>query len=330
MGDYLAGIDIGGTKTAVILARQSERAAPPEILERIAFSTPVGAEAKRGPIQIQEALREALERRKLSPSDLAAIGASCGGPLDSENGLILSPPNLYGWDELPIVRGLEEAFGVPSALQNDADACALAEWRYGAGQGCRNMIFLTMGTGMGAGLILNGRLYSGTNGMGGEVGHTRLDRNGPVGYGKEGSFEGFCSGGGIAQVARTRALELLQTGKPASYCATLEELPNITARSVAEAAQAGHSDALAVWRETGERLGQGVSLLIDILNPERIVIGSIFQRSETLLRESMELVIARETLSRNRSVCEIVPALLGDQIGDYAALSVARYRLDNA
>src|SRR5690606_15592063 len=136
---------------------------------------------------------------------LAAIGISCGGPLDSRRGVILSPPNLPGWDRIPVVEVFQQAFKVPVALQNDANAGALAEWLWGAGRGSHNMIFLTFGTGMGAGLILNGQLYSGTNDLAGEVGHIRLAPDGPVGYGKAGSFEGFCSGGGIKQLATDRA-----------------------------------------------------------------------------------------------------------------------------
>ena len=138
---------------------------------------------------------------------LSAAGISCGGPLDIEKGLILSPPNLPGWDKVPIVKYFQNRLGVKTSLLNDANACALAEWRYGAGKGCRNMIFLTFGTGIGAGLILNGRLYSGASGMAGEIGHIRMEKTGPLGYGKKGSLEGFCSGGGIAMLAKVKVLK---------------------------------------------------------------------------------------------------------------------------
>ena len=123
--------------------------------------------------------------------NLKRIGISCGGPLDSKKGMIYSPPNLPGWDKCLLQRYLQMKFGVETALQNDANACALAEWLMGAGRGTSNMVFLTFGTGMGGGLILNGRLYSGTNDLGGEVGHIRLAKDGPVGFGKAGSFEGL-------------------------------------------------------------------------------------------------------------------------------------------
>ena len=204
-----------------------------------------------------------------------------------------------------------------------ADACALAEWKYGAGKGTENMIFLTFGTGMGAGLILGGKLYSGSCGMAGEIGHVRMAPFGPTGYGKIGSFEGFCSGGGIAQLGRTFALEKLQRGETLPYCKNKTELDGITAKTLAEFARAGDETALAVYRFCGEKLGEGLSILIDMLNPQRIVIGSIFARAQDLLREPMENVLKREALSHSLARCEIVPAALGEEIGDYAALAVS-------
>lgn len=147
--------------------------------------------------------------------EIAGIGISCGGPLDSRRGVILSPPNLPGWDEVPVKAYFERETGAPAMLRNDADACAVAEWRYGAGRGCRNMVFLTFGTGFGAGLILNGALYSGSCDMAGEIGHIRAPGDPayrPVGYGKSGSFEGYCSGGGIAELGRAIALEAHPAG----------------------------------------------------------------------------------------------------------------------
>lgn len=119
------------------------------------------------------------------------VGISCGGPLNSTAGIIEGPPNLPGWNNVKIADILTSHYGVFASLQNDANACAVAEWKFGAGKGAQNMIFLTFGTGLGAGLILNGRLYSGTNDNAGEIGHIRLEEFGPSGYGKSGSFEGF-------------------------------------------------------------------------------------------------------------------------------------------
>ena len=300
------GIDIGGTKCAVVLGDEGR------IVKKIRFATASYAETMK---KIREAICEM--------GDFDAIGISCGGPLDSKRGVILSPPNLPGWDDIHITEMLSAEFGVPAYLCNDADASALAEWRFGAGKGTENMIFLTFGTGMGAGLILNGRLYSGTNGMAGEVGHMRMADFGPVGYGKAGSFEGFCSGGGLAQIGKMLARERLQMGESLAYCNDLSELDGITAKSLAQYASEGDETALEAYRICGEMLGRGLAVLVDILNPERIVIGSVFARAEALLRPHMEKTLKREALSLSYQGCKIVPAALGDSIGDYAALAVA-------
>jgi glucokinase len=189
----LIGVDIGGTKCALSVPDGAE-----EVREVGRFPT----------TDVQGTLdRIFSEISSLAPGSAPVFGVSCGGPLDAKRGLILSPPNLPGWDRIAICDELTKRFGGRAFLMNDANACALAEWQFGAGRGCQSMIFLTMGTGMGAGLILDGRLYEGVSGNAGEVGHMRLAPEGPVGFGKAGSFEGFCSGGGIAQLARKRVTE---------------------------------------------------------------------------------------------------------------------------
>lgn len=301
------GIDIGGTKCAVLLGNENG-----EVLDRLSFET----------TEVNETLNRIFESvSKIGKGQ--AIGISCGGPLNSEKGIILSPPNLPGWDRIPVTRMLTEQFGIPAYLQNDADACALAEWKFGAGRGVKNMIFLTFGTGMGAGLILNNALYSGSCDIAGEIGHVRMAKYGPVGYGKSGAFEGFCSGSGIAQLGMSVAREVLQKGKTASFCKSMEELQVITAKKIAEQANAGLEDAMEVFRQCGEMLGYGLAILIDILNPQKIVMGSIYARCENLLRDSMMQVLKQECLELSLGACQIVPATLGEQIGDVAALCVA-------
>jgi glucokinase len=255
-------------------------------------------------------------------TEVDVIGISCGGPLDSKRGVILSPPHLIGWDQVEIVSYLKKRYGVEVFLQNDANACAVAEWKYGAGKGCTNMVFLTFGTGLGAGLILNGKLYSGACGMAGEVGHIRLAADGPVGFGKAGSFEGFCSGGGIARLGKAIIAEELKKGNAVAFLPD-GNLDLVTAKLIGDAAEQGDELAKRIYRESAEKLGMGLSFLIDIFNPERIVIGSVFARSEELFRETMEAVIEREALEQSRKLCRVVPAALGERIGDVAALSVA-------
>ena len=312
------GLDIGGTKCAVTLGRT--RGDGMELLVRQSFPTPSTPQETLS--RLMDTMQQLLDE-KHSEEALEAIGISCGGPLDSRAGVVLSPPNLPGWDRVDCVMPIRERFGVPVGLQNDANACALAEWKWGAGKGCRNMVFLTFGTGMGAGLILNGQLYSGTNDMAGEIGHIRLEEDGPVGYGKAGSFEGFCSGGGIALLARSRAEGAIRQGRPPSFCSSLDELDAITALKVGEAAQQGDPLALGIFETVGRKLGRGLAILVDILNPERIVIGSIYGRQQKLLEPFMLETLTQEALSVNLNVCKVVPAGLGERVGDLASLSVA-------
>lgn len=312
---YILGIDIGGTKCSVITAEYSGGNITLLKKEKCATDLKITPEAM---LEKLISLAEGILQKKPD-----AIGISCGGPLDSKRGVIMSPPNLPGWDNVEIVKQLEAHFGVKARLQNDANACAVAEWKFGAGKGTDNMIFLTFGTGLGAGLILGGRLYTGTNDNAGEVGHIRLDSFGPVGYGKAGSFEGFCSGGGIAQLGYMKALECLQKGKCPAYFGKGMTASDITAKAVAEAADKGDETALEVYKICGEYLGRGLSLLIDILNPEMIVIGSIFARAHHLLWENAEAVIRKEALPLSAECCKVVPAGLGENIGDYASVAVA-------
>ena len=301
------GVDIGGTKCAVC-----ESSGDGKILKKIKFATTTCEETI-------ENICQAIEQMD-SPQ---AIGISCGGPLDIGKGLILSPPNLVGWESVPIVKILEDRFHVSAYLQNDANACALAEWKFGAGRGYRNIVFFTFGTGLGCGLILDNRLYEGPSGTAGEVGHIRISDFGPVGYGKSGSFEGFCSGSGLAQIGRTMALEHLQRGETTSFCKSVAEFDQVTAKLIAECAEAGNEDAREVYRICARQLGRGLSIVVDILNPEVIILGSIYQRSEALLYEEMMKVLKQESLPQALEICKILPAELGDSIGDYAALSVA-------
>lgn len=312
---YYAGLDIGGTKCAAVIGAVDDDGTV-EILAKEKYPT------EGSPYEMLDKLCDAVARLKADRM-LEAVGVSCGGPLSSEKGLILSPPNLPGWDNIPVYEIVEKKLGVRCKLQNDADACALAEWKFGAGKGASNMVFLTCGTGFGAGLILGGRLYTGASDMAGEIGHIRVTDGGPVGYGKAGSFEGWCSGGGIAQVARTVALEQLQMGKSCAFCGSYEALDSISAKTVADAANAGDRLALQVYKTCGTYLGRSLAMLIDLLNPEAIVLGSIYQRCESLLRETCLDVIEKECLSGAAARCRILPAVLGDSIGDIAALAVA-------
>lgn len=321
MKKYIIGIDIGGTKCAVLLGR-THGGVEDIITDKLRFETRVSRGWRAVTAELLDNVEELLKRNSLSPEDILCAGISCGGPLDSRRGVILSPPNLPGWDCVPIVDMIEERFRFDAYLQNDANACALAEWRFGAGKGLHNMVFLTFGTGMGAGLILDGRLYSGSNDMAGEVGHMRIAEDGPVGYGKRGSFEGFCSGGGIGRLAQAMARKTIENGGSTLMCEDAEGIGRITAKIAAEAAENGDETAIEVYKICGEKLGEGLAIIADILDPQAIIIGSIFARSGHLLRDSMEKALHREALKQTAE-CKIIPAGLGEKIGDLASLVIA-------
>lgn len=311
----LAGFDIGGTKCAVVLGRAEGSTVT--IVGKRRFLTPGPFE--RTLSDLEAALAALLEQ---DGGQLEAIGVSCGGPLNSRTGRVLSPPNLPGWDDVDVVSPLATRWGVPVALENDANAGALAEWRWGSGRGLDNVVFLTFGTGMGAGLILNGKLYRGAVDLAGEVGHLRLAPTGPVGFGKAGSFEGFCSGSGIAQLARLRLREWIANGKSSTLGLNAEG--SISAEQVGAAADGGDALAEAIWQEVGHWLGHGIAVLVDLLNPELVVLGSIYARQQQRLERPMRETLSLEAIPQALAVCRVEPAALGEAIGDFSSLAIAQ------
>ena len=297
------GIDIGGTKCALSVGACS--ADEVKILHREEFPT-------KG-----KSWQEVLEAFASKVSGLQGfrverIGISCGGPLDSRRGVIMSPPNLPGWDDVPVVKFFADRFKVPVHLQNDANACAWAEWKFGAGRGTRNMVFMTFGTGLGAGIVIDGKLYSGTNDNAGEIGHIRLAPTGPVGYNKPGSAEGFCSGAGMTKLAFIRAKE------------QGVELPeDFNTKELFRRIDEGDDFCLSVFRESAAHLGMILSYVIDILNPEVIVLGGVFMRQQERFLKEIRPILEREALPFANGVCRITGAGLSENIGDYAALAVA-------
>ena len=302
------GLDIGGTKCAISTGESADGRI--KILSREEFPT--------AGLSWRQVLDEFARRIEVfaPPSTvpgsplpvartLSSIGISCGGPLDSKRGVIMSPPNLPGWDDVPVVKFFEDRFHVPTAVQNDANACALAEYLYGSGRGAKNLVFMTFGTGLGAGIIVDGKLYSGSNDNAGEIGHIRLALTGPVGYNKEGSAEGFCSGAGMARLAKIRkGLDL-------------------TTKELFARVRGGDPDCTEVFRESAEKLATILAFTIDILNPEVIALGGVFMRNADLFMPIVDPILDREALPLARKACRIVPAELGESIGDYAALAVA-------
>ena len=318
MQKILVGVDVGGSKTAVVLSL-----APPVTLGRVEFATMPEQGPRPTLDRIVAAARSLLAEHGFAGQPIAAIGVSCGSPLDRRQGIIQAPPNLSTWIDVPVCRLLGEVFHTTCRLENDANAGAVAEHRFGAGQGVEHMVFLTLGTGLGAGIIAGGRLYLGANGDAGEIGHVRLSPGGPVGYHKAGSIEGWASGGGIAQLAKRMVAQAEQRGRVSALQTQLAAGGRLTAREVGRAAEAGDAVALSILRRSGERLGQALAMLVDVLNPQRIVLGGLAWRMGENLLAPMRRVLAREALPQTLAACEIVPAVLGERIGDVAALCVA-------
>ena len=316
-GPLYLGIDIGGTKCAVVLGDGEAT-----ILAREEFPTGL---AERGRDRTLELLMSAAKRMAAQRSP-RAIGIASGGPLDTRRGMILCPPNLGGWEDLPIVEIFQQNLSMPTYLDNDANAAALAEWRFGAGRGADDLVFLTFSTGMGAGMILNGRPYRGTTDQAGEVGHVRLAETGPTRYGKSGSFEGFCSGPGMAQMMASELVELAREIGSSETRARYKDASEITGKDVADWAKAGDPVALRVVATAGEYLGRGAALLVDVLNPELIVVGGMGVRLGDLVLEPARRALAEEAIASGVAACRIVPAALGERTGDVGAICVALER----
>jgi glucokinase len=297
----IIGVDIGGTKTAVIEGTDDGR-----ILRRIQFAT----SPERGFDSVFDDIIRGIEEMSASAScDIAAVSVAVGGPLDVLQGIVLSPPNLPGWDRIPLKRLLGERVAFPVYVEHDGNAGALAEWYFGAGRGTRSMVFLTMGTGIGAGLILDGRLYRGASDVAGEVGHVRIAEDGPDCYGKAGSLEGYASGTGIARLAKSL------------FPVRWQSAPEMIL--LAAEARAGDPDALKVFATASLYFGRGLAMLADTLNPERIVLGGLGMRLTDILVAPALKVFNEEALPRASAVCSIVPAALGESIGDLASLCAA-------
>lgn len=297
----IVGVDVGGTKTAVVLGDAEGR-----VLSREQFATNPARGFEELFEDICDGVRSTIESVE---GPVSALSVSIGGPLDVLRGIIKSPPNLPGWDNIPLKKLLTERFHLPVFIEHDGNAGALAEFYFGAGKGFRNVVFITMGTGFGAGFILDGRLYRGTNDVAGEIGHIRIAETGPLGYGKFGSLEGYASGNGIAKLAQLMHPELWND--------------QVHVVALYEAYKSGSNEAKKVFEKASLYLGRGLAIVVDVLNPQRVILGGLGMRLPDVLFEPALSVYAEEVLPEARAVCEIVPAALGESIGDYAALCAA-------
>jgi glucokinase len=319
---YVLGVDIGGTKLSTVLATREG-----EIVHKIRRPTDAHLGPEVGVARLVAMLHETMQSQAGGPDrgQIAGIGVACGSPMDAEQGVILGPPNLPGWNPVPIVEILEREFGLYARLENDANAGALAEWIFGAGRGRRHLVYLTMSTGIGGGLILDGRLYRGANGNAGEIGHMRVvDRGGPLcGCGKRGCLEAFCSGPSIARRAREALAAAPNSPWSERVRATLDGgLEHVTAEHLFAAAREGDALALRLVNETAHYMGIALANVIQAFNPEVIVLGTIATAQGDFFLDRVRRVVRVETWPLMGEIVEIAASPLGSRVGDYGAISV--------
>jgi glucokinase len=295
------GLDIGGTKSAAVVGDVSGT-----VLARVAGSTSPGPWPE-AVAQLCGLVRSVCREAGIGAESAEALGVSCGGPLDSRTGIVYTPPNLPHWNAVPLKALLEAEFQIPVLVENDANATALAEHRWGAGVGCQDMAFLTMGTGIGAGLILGGRLYRGRSELAGEVGHATVLPNGPIcPCGKRGCLETLASGTAIARMGCERYGEA-----------------ELTAKTICERAREGDPIACEILADAAHWMGIGLANLLHTLNLERIVLGTLAVHASDLLLEPIRESARLHCWPHLWEDVTIVPAGLGDAAQDKAALAVA-------
>ncbi|MDD9975381.1 MAG: ROK family protein [Candidatus Poribacteria bacterium] len=319
MKAYVVGIDIGGTKLATVVADSTGH-----ILGKVRKPTL----AEKGPEYalglLFDMVRETIRLAGLEQASISAIGVSCGGPLDTKTGIVYSPPNLPGWDALPLKAKLESEFQVPVTIENDANASALAEYRFGGGCGYNAVLYMTMSTGIGGGIVLDGQIYHGANDSAGEVGHQILLPDGPLcGCGKRGCLEALCSGPAIARRAQA-AIRKQPVNKKASTMLSLTNgrIENVKSEHVLEAARAGDTLALELVSETAYYMGWGIANLVNVLNPDIVLLGTIAIAAGDLLLDPIRETVSKFAMARPAAAVEIKPAQLGDTLGDLAAVAL--------
>lgn len=304
----ILGLDVGGTKTAVV-----EGTRQAVILQRHEIATEAWRPFDEVFPRLCELLQQASAIATQQQRHIVALSGSIGGPLRIAEGVLLDPPHLPGWQGVPLKARLATAFPhLPVFIEHDGNAGALAEFHFGVGRGrkdLRHLVFLTFGTGLGAGLILNGAVLHGATDTAGEVGHLRLAWEGPVGFGKTGSWEGFASGAGLVELAQQMFPTRWTNATPI--------------RELVTAMLADDPQALAVAAEAGKWMGRGMALLVDTLNPQMIVLGSLAVVLGERVLGPARRALAEEALPQAAAACEIVPAALGAGIGDVAALMAA-------
>ncbi|MYC76230.1 ROK family protein [Candidatus Poribacteria bacterium] len=320
MKEHVVGIDIGGTKLATVVADKTGH-----ILGKVRKPT----RSEKGPEYAIDLLfdmvREVVSQAGLEQASISAIGVSCGGPLDTKTGIVYSPPNLPGWDALPLKARLEAEFQVPVTIENDANASALAEFRFGGGRGYSAVLYMTMSTGIGGGIVIDGQVYHGANDSAGEVGHQILLPNGPhCGCGKRGCLEALCSGPAIARRAQDAIRKYLKRENASTALLTLTDgrPEDVKSEHVLAAARAGDALASELVQETAYYMGWGIANLVNILNPDIVLLGTIAVAAGDLLLDPIRETVSKFAMTRPAEAVQIAPAQLGDALGDLAAVAL--------
>lgn len=308
-------MDLGGTK--ILTALVDERG---EVSSRVRIATPKG-----GPEAVVDAVVEAVQevcaRAGIDRSAARGVGVGAPGPLDHESGVVFEPPNMPGWRDVPLAEMLSPRLGLRVAVENDANAAAMGERWVGAGAGTDDLIYITVSTGIGGGLILGGRLYRGVTGTAGEVGHMVIEAGGPrCGCGRLGCLEALASGTAIAREARAAVL----AGQPTSL--SVIPVERLEAEDVALAARDGDPLARKVFARAAAALGTGIANLVNLFNPAMVIVGGGVARAGDLLFGPVRRIVHQEAFERPGAAVRIVPAALGDDVGVVGAAAVARER----
>jgi len=310
----ILGIDLGGTKVEIVSAHLNG-----EVLAQKRIPTQPKDGPDKGLERILETAEEILGQAQVAKNDLTAIGLSVPGPLDPVAGVFFKLPNLPGWEGFRIRKKLEEHFSAPLYMDNDANATALAEWKFGAGRGYDHMIYLTMSTGIGGGLILDGKLYRGKNFNAGEVGHQVILPDGPpCGCGLLGHLEALCSGSGIAR----RLRKIFGQGNSVMWELAGGDRKKLSAEILTQAVRQGDAVAQEFFQQTLEYLATGLSNLVFILNPEAIVLGTMVAKNPDLFLKPLNRLVRERVWDVFTPNLKILPAQLVDQVGVYAPLAV--------
>ena len=263
--------------------------------------------------RIFSAIDHLLSLRNIEPAKLDSISIAAAGVIDFDKGVITASPNLPGWYDIPLRGIVREKYGVNTFLINDADAAALGEHRFGAGKGVNTLVYLTVSTGIGGGIIINGKLHTGLHGSAGEIGHMTIDVNGPkCNCGNVGCWETLASGTAMAK----EAIRRISQGEKSSLTEIVDgKIENITAEEVSLAAQGGDSLALEVISKVATYLGVGMVNLVNIFDPEMIIVGGGMAKMGDLLLSPARQVVRERAFTLSAQAVRIVPAKLGDDAG---------------